>query len=177
MAGECELGVTGLATMGANLARNAARHGFPVAVHNRTLVAASAHPMPSMWARKRGSDQFALVWPSAVYQERPRPASTQRFSAACSRSELTQRGSQPCLGALRGRPSQGEPHLNEMPRGGSSSAGMVRWSLRRRLNSLLGSRMHCVGLSHRWAMRHRQNHSKRVMTAHAAAPIMQVAWS
>ncbi|HJW35313.1 MAG TPA: NAD(P)-binding domain-containing protein, partial [Actinomycetes bacterium] len=36
MAGLCELGVTGLATMGANLARNAARHGFPVAVHNRT---------------------------------------------------------------------------------------------------------------------------------------------
>ena len=36
MAGECELGVTGLATMGANLARNAARRGFPVAVHNRT---------------------------------------------------------------------------------------------------------------------------------------------
>jgi 6-phosphogluconate dehydrogenase len=36
MAGECELGVTGLATMGANLARNAARSGFPVAVHNRT---------------------------------------------------------------------------------------------------------------------------------------------
>jgi 6-phosphogluconate dehydrogenase len=36
MAGECVLGVTGLATMGANLARNGARHGFPVAVHNRT---------------------------------------------------------------------------------------------------------------------------------------------
>jgi 6-phosphogluconate dehydrogenase len=36
MAGECELGVTGLATMGANLARNAARHGFSVAVHNRS---------------------------------------------------------------------------------------------------------------------------------------------
>jgi 3-hydroxyisobutyrate dehydrogenase-like beta-hydroxyacid dehydrogenase len=36
MAGQCELGVTGLATMGANLARNAARKGFPVAVHNRT---------------------------------------------------------------------------------------------------------------------------------------------
>jgi 6-phosphogluconate dehydrogenase len=36
MAGECELGVTGLAIMGANLARNAARHGFGVAVHNRT---------------------------------------------------------------------------------------------------------------------------------------------
>jgi len=38
MAGECELGVTGLATMGQNLARNAARHGFPVAVHNRTAT-------------------------------------------------------------------------------------------------------------------------------------------
>jgi 6-phosphogluconate dehydrogenase len=36
MAGHCELGVTGLATMGANLARSVARHGFPVAVHNRT---------------------------------------------------------------------------------------------------------------------------------------------
>jgi 6-phosphogluconate dehydrogenase len=36
MAGECVLGVTGLATMGANLARNAARNGFAVAVHNRT---------------------------------------------------------------------------------------------------------------------------------------------
>jgi 6-phosphogluconate dehydrogenase len=36
MAGRCELGVTGLATMGANLARNVARNGFPVAVHNRT---------------------------------------------------------------------------------------------------------------------------------------------
>ena len=38
MAGECELGVTGLATMGQNLARNAARHGFAVAVHNRTAT-------------------------------------------------------------------------------------------------------------------------------------------
>jgi 6-phosphogluconate dehydrogenase len=36
MAGQCELGVTGLATMGANLARNVARNGFPVAVHNRS---------------------------------------------------------------------------------------------------------------------------------------------
>jgi 6-phosphogluconate dehydrogenase len=36
MAGQCELGVTGLATMGASLARNVARNGFPVAVHNRT---------------------------------------------------------------------------------------------------------------------------------------------
>jgi 6-phosphogluconate dehydrogenase len=31
-----EIGVTGLAVMGANLARNLARHGFTVAVHNRT---------------------------------------------------------------------------------------------------------------------------------------------
>jgi 6-phosphogluconate dehydrogenase len=32
----CDLGVTGLSTMGANLARNAARHGFAVALHNRS---------------------------------------------------------------------------------------------------------------------------------------------
>ncbi len=38
MAGNGELGVTGLATMGQNLARNAARRGFAVAVHNRTAA-------------------------------------------------------------------------------------------------------------------------------------------
>lgn len=32
------IGVTGLAVMGANLARNIARHGVPVAVHNRTAA-------------------------------------------------------------------------------------------------------------------------------------------
>jgi 6-phosphogluconate dehydrogenase len=32
------IGVTGLAVMGANLARNMGRHGFPVAVHNRTAA-------------------------------------------------------------------------------------------------------------------------------------------
>ena len=35
---EVRFGVTGLATMGQNLARNVARHGFPVAVHNRTTA-------------------------------------------------------------------------------------------------------------------------------------------
>jgi 6-phosphogluconate dehydrogenase len=33
---KADIGVTGLATMGRNLARNLARHGFTVAVHNRT---------------------------------------------------------------------------------------------------------------------------------------------
>ena len=36
MSGGSEIGVTGLAVMGANLARNIARRGVPVAVHNRT---------------------------------------------------------------------------------------------------------------------------------------------
>ena len=38
----CDIGVTGLATMGANLARNAARHGFRVAIHNRHAERAEA---------------------------------------------------------------------------------------------------------------------------------------
>jgi 6-phosphogluconate dehydrogenase len=36
MADETHFGITGLAVMGANLARNVARHGIPIAVHNRT---------------------------------------------------------------------------------------------------------------------------------------------
>src|ERR1044072_2551416 len=34
--GNATIGVTGLAVMGSNLARNLARHGFRVAVHNRS---------------------------------------------------------------------------------------------------------------------------------------------
>jgi 6-phosphogluconate dehydrogenase len=36
VSGSSQIGVSGLAVMGANLARNIARHGVPVAVHNRT---------------------------------------------------------------------------------------------------------------------------------------------
>ena len=36
MTSERHFGLTGLATMGANLARNVVHHGIPVAVHNRT---------------------------------------------------------------------------------------------------------------------------------------------
>ncbi len=38
MGNDSELGITGLAVMGQNLARNVARHGIPVAVHNRTAA-------------------------------------------------------------------------------------------------------------------------------------------
>ena len=38
MAEETHFGITGLAVMGANLARNVARHGIPIAVHNRTTA-------------------------------------------------------------------------------------------------------------------------------------------
>jgi len=36
MSGTAQFGLTGLAVMGANLARNVARHGYSIAVHNRT---------------------------------------------------------------------------------------------------------------------------------------------
>jgi 6-phosphogluconate dehydrogenase len=35
--GSAQIGVTGLGVMGRNLARNFARHGYPVALHNRTV--------------------------------------------------------------------------------------------------------------------------------------------
>jgi len=56
MAGNAELGLTGLAVMGQNLARNVARHGIPIAVHNRTtarteeLLARHGHEGPLMGA-------------------------------------------------------------------------------------------------------------------------------
>ena len=38
MSATARFGVTGLAVMGANLARNVAHHGIPIAVHNRTAA-------------------------------------------------------------------------------------------------------------------------------------------
>jgi 6-phosphogluconate dehydrogenase len=38
LAGTAEFGLTGLAVMGQNLARNVARHGIPIVVHNRTVA-------------------------------------------------------------------------------------------------------------------------------------------
>jgi 6-phosphogluconate dehydrogenase len=38
LAGTAEFGLTGLAVMGQNLARNVARHGIPIVVHNRTTA-------------------------------------------------------------------------------------------------------------------------------------------
>jgi 6-phosphogluconate dehydrogenase len=40
--GQADIGVTGLATMGRNLARNLARHGHTVALHNRTTARMTA---------------------------------------------------------------------------------------------------------------------------------------
>ena len=42
MTQQAEIGVTGLAVMGRNLARNFARHGHVVAVHNRTYAKTQA---------------------------------------------------------------------------------------------------------------------------------------
>jgi 6-phosphogluconate dehydrogenase len=42
MSAESRIGVTGLAVMGANLARNIARHDVPVALHNRTSAKTEA---------------------------------------------------------------------------------------------------------------------------------------
>ena len=42
MSQQAEIGVTGLAVMGRNLARNFARHGHVVAIHNRTFAKTQA---------------------------------------------------------------------------------------------------------------------------------------
>lgn len=41
-AGIAQIGVTGLAVMGSNIARNFARHGYTVAVHNRSVAKTDA---------------------------------------------------------------------------------------------------------------------------------------
>ena len=40
--GTAQIGVTGLAVMGSNIARNFARHGYTVALHNRSIARTDA---------------------------------------------------------------------------------------------------------------------------------------
>ena len=40
--GTAQIGVTGLAVMGSNLARNFAHHGYTVALHNRSVAKTDA---------------------------------------------------------------------------------------------------------------------------------------
>ncbi len=39
---KAQIGVTGLAVMGSNIARNFARHGYTVALHNRSIAKTDA---------------------------------------------------------------------------------------------------------------------------------------
>ncbi len=70
--GDRHLGVTGLAVMGRNLARNIARHGFPVAVHNRTqartdeLLGSYGHEGDIVGAAEPADLVAALSRPRAV---------------------------------------------------------------------------------------------------------------
>ncbi|HET9874940.1 MAG TPA: NAD(P)-binding domain-containing protein, partial [Mycobacterium sp.] len=41
-AATAQIGVTGLAVMGSNIARNFARHGYTVALHNRSIAKTDA---------------------------------------------------------------------------------------------------------------------------------------
>ncbi|WP_433887940.1 NADP-dependent phosphogluconate dehydrogenase [Streptomyces sp. CA-111067] len=70
MSGSADIGVTGLAVMGSNLARNFARNGFTVALHNRTTAKTDAlveaHGDEGSFIAARTAEEFVAAL------ERPR---------------------------------------------------------------------------------------------------------
>ncbi len=68
--GTAQIGVTGLAVMGSNLARNFARHGYTVALHNRTTARTDAlvaeHGAEGTFVRRETVEEFVAAL------ERPR---------------------------------------------------------------------------------------------------------
>jgi 6-phosphogluconate dehydrogenase len=72
MSVQAQIGVTGLAVMGRNLARNFARHGYTVAVHNRSvqrthsLIAEHGHEGDFVAAETMGDLVAALTVPRTV---------------------------------------------------------------------------------------------------------------
>src|SRR5947209_6958452 len=65
MAGESRIGVTGLAVMGTNLARNIGRHGVPVAVHHRA-AACAGRGLRFLGVGVSGGEEGALLGPSIM---------------------------------------------------------------------------------------------------------------
>src|SRR6201997_2351800 len=64
-AGTAQIGVTGLAVMGSNLARNFARHGYTVALHNRSITRTDAlleqHGSQGNFVRTQTMAEFAAA--------------------------------------------------------------------------------------------------------------------
>jgi 6-phosphogluconate dehydrogenase len=64
-AGTAQIGVTGLAVMGSNLARNFARHGYTVALHNRSIARTDAllaeHGSDGTFVRTESMADFAAA--------------------------------------------------------------------------------------------------------------------
>src|SRR4030088_2116490 len=60
-----QIGVTGLAVMGSNIARNFARHGYPVALHNRSIARTDAllaeHGSEGKFVRTETMEQFVAA--------------------------------------------------------------------------------------------------------------------
>ena len=121
MSADSHIGVTGLAVMGANLARNIAHHGIPVAVHNRTtsktdefiaehgeegpltgtesveeFVAALERPRRVMIMVKAGGPTDAVIDELSGHLERATSSST-----AATRTSSTRAGA-PRLSSRRG---------------------------------------------------------------------------
>ena len=72
MAELADIGVTGLAVMGANIARNAARKGFRVAIHNRSndktdrLIAEHGHEGQFVASHSTAEFVASLAKPRAI---------------------------------------------------------------------------------------------------------------
>ncbi|WP_037225466.1 NAD(P)-binding domain-containing protein, partial [Rhodococcus sp. R1101] len=62
---QAQIGVTGLAVMGSNIARNFARHGYTVALHNRSIAKTDAllaeHGDDGTFVRTETIDEFVAA--------------------------------------------------------------------------------------------------------------------
>ena len=67
-----QIGVTGLAVMGSNIARNFARHGYTVALHNRSVAKTDAllaeHGSDGKFVRSESIEEFL-----AAHNDDPKP--------------------------------------------------------------------------------------------------------
>ncbi len=87
--GTAQIGVTGLAVMGRNLARNLARHGFTVALHNRHPTPAPAAWSPSTATRARSCRASRSRTSSRASSGRARSSSWSRPAARPTRSSTS----------------------------------------------------------------------------------------
>ena len=124
---KAQIGVTGLAVMGSNIARNFARHGYTVALHNRSIAKTDAlienHGGDGDFIRTETMAEFVAALADLVEQRLGTPTAPPRVSACAQGTWFDTCAPDCCVKVLRGQ-SEPRPTIAQRPVGEPIPVGL-----------------------------------------------------